>query len=290
MDSSVAVTNGKTAFLVRAASTDRFRLSERAYPPHSQFPVHVHRNSYIIIPITVGYRSTFGKNTRHFKPWSVTFLSAGVEHTSTYPGKKARILYVEIPAELLGQSGSPLGTNPINVLAHNSHAEHMARQLYREFTSPDEYSKLGVESVLLNMLACFGRDHKQSPVRAPKWLSVAEAIIDARFSEPLHLSDIAQEIGVHPGHLARAFRQHFQCTVGERIRRKRLRFAFQELSNPDSSLASIAQAAGYTDQSHLTTAFKASLGITPAAYRRSKKMLLPYQNVTALQAISAEQF
>ena len=36
----------------------------------------------------------------------------------------------------------------------------------------------------------------------------------------------------------------------------------------EESLASIALAAGFADQSHLTRAFKRSMGVTPRAYRR----------------------
>ena len=43
-----------------------------------------------------------------------------------------------------------------------------------------------------------------------------------RFAGPVRASDIAREVGVHPAHLARGFRQHFHTSVGSYVRRLRL--------------------------------------------------------------------
>ena len=92
----------------------------------------------------------------------------------------------------------------------------------------------------------------------------------ARFREPLRLADVAREADVHPGHLARAFRQHFRMTLGSYVRTLRLEWVTTELLRSDESLASIALAAGFADQSHLTRAFKLYCGLTPQVYRRTR--------------------
>jgi AraC family transcriptional regulator len=48
------------------------------------------------------------------------------------------------------------------------------------------------------------------------------------------------------------------------LRRVRLEHAVQELFRQKKSLAEVALAAGFCDQSHLTRALKSQLGMTPA--------------------------
>jgi AraC-like DNA-binding protein len=42
-------------------------------------------------------------------------------------------------------------------------------------------------------------------------------------------------------------------------------------TEPDVSLAALAQALGYTDQSHLSREFKRYSGVTPSAFARKRK-------------------
>src|SRR5438034_8794997 len=67
--------------------------------------------------------------------------------------------------------------------------------------------------------------------------------------------------------LARAFRWHYGCTVGEYIRQRRVEFACHRLTGPDDRLSVIAFDAGFADQSHLTNTFRRLVGMTPGAFR-----------------------
>jgi AraC family transcriptional regulator len=77
-------------------------------------------------------------------------------------------------------------------------------------------------------------------------------------------------VDVHPAHLARAFRQHFRVPLGSYVRRLRLDWAASRLADSAESLANVAVAAGFADQSHLTRAFKRHTGHTPGAYRQAR--------------------
>jgi AraC family transcriptional regulator len=74
---------------------------------------------------------------------------------------------------------------------------------------------------------------------------------------------------VHPAHLSRAFRTYFKVSVGSYVRRLRLDWAREELARSTTSLATVALAAGFADQSHFTRAFKRHTGLTPQRFRRS---------------------
>jgi AraC family transcriptional regulator len=96
-------------------------------------------------------------------------------------------------------------------------------------------------------------------------------MIKARFLEHLTLSDIAADVGVHPVTLAREFRHHYQCTVGEIIRRERIGFACRELLSSGKPLADVAISSGFYDQSHFARTFKKTVGITPTQYRANRR-------------------
>jgi AraC family transcriptional regulator len=94
--------------------------------------------------------------------------------------------------------------------------------------------------------------------------------IHADFQRPLSLADLAATAGVHPVHLARAFREHQGITVAAYTRRLRFERSLRELAElgtSQRSLAEIAQAAGFADQSHFSRTFKKLTGLTPKAYR-----------------------
>jgi AraC family transcriptional regulator len=119
------------------------------------------------------------------------------------------------------------------------------------------------------VLARVAHDAERAP---PRWLLRVRDLIHARFREPIRIADVASEADVHPGHLARAFRQHFRMTLGSYVRTLRLEWVAARLLESEQSLAGIALAAGFADQSHLTRAFKQYSGLTPQAYRRIRAM------------------
>ena len=117
----------------------------------------------------------------------------------------------------------------------------------------------------LSRAACPARRRKLTPV----WMVRAWDLIEARFTEPLKVEDIAAEVGVHPIHLSCVFRQVYRCTIGERVRRLRVEYAAEQLAGTDLPVATIAHQAGFCNLSHLSMYFKKQKGITPSAFRRS---------------------
>lgn len=79
---------------------------------------------------------------------------------------------------------------------------------------------------------------------------------------------VARAVGLSPRQLLRRFSRSiglglkaYQQTLRVRACARRI------LSEPTADLASIAQAAGFSDQAHLTRQFRAQVGMTPARYR-----------------------
>lgn len=258
--------------LVRTISTEHFRLSERIYPSNSASPLHAHRNNYIIITLDGHYMSTFGARTEEFKPWTVSYCRAGASHTSLYGNKGAKVLYVELPVEQLRSFDQESANHLTTVSLQGGLVEWTARHLYKEFDNPDHLSPVVLDSFILHLLAQVYRRSRQLPQSLPIWLGYADELIRERFMEPLSLAKVAKAVDVHPVHMAREFRRHYSCTVGEQIRRLRLEYACDKLTTTSCTLSDIALSAGFSDQSHFTVAFKKQIGTAPSRYRRAMQL------------------
>lgn len=257
--------------VTRTASTQRFALSERFYDPHMDVPLHSHKKSYIIITVSGRYVSMFDTRIEEYNPWTVTYVSAGVLHTSRYPVSGARVLYVELPSDSLGKIREISSAQLSRCSVQGGAAAWTARQLYNEFTTFDDLSPMLIDGYVMQLVAHVVRHSSTRRRPLPVWLGHADELIRRRFREPLALNDIATSVQVHPGHLAREYRRYYSCTIGEQIRRLRIEYACEQLADTDRDLCDIALAAGFSDQSHFSVSFKQHTGSVPSKYRKSAK-------------------
>jgi AraC family transcriptional regulator len=276
--SNVALPNyGST---VRRALTDHFALSERLFDSQYGLSAHAHVKDYLIVTLDGRHTSTFDTRTEEFKPWTVAYHQAGTMHTSRYGPGGARVLYIELSRNRVRE----FWRTPVSHLTHFTSnggvVEWTARRLYDEFSAADRFSPLLTDGLVMQLLGHLVRRRDSIPQRMPTWLGNASETIRLRFAEPLSLAQIAQMVSVHPVHLAREYRKYHQCTVGEQIRKLRIEHACNQLCETELSVAEIALASGFFDQSHFAASFKQQIGIPPSAYRKMvKTKLLSQQNV-----------
>ncbi|HEY3841176.1 MAG TPA: AraC family transcriptional regulator [Bryobacteraceae bacterium] len=115
-----------------------------------------------------------------------------------------------------------------------------------------------------------GRDFGRQCLRgglAPRQLRRVTEAVDANLSGDPSVSTLAKECGLSTSHFARAFRQSTGMAPHQWLIRRRIEFA-KALLLGDRSLAEIAIACGFADQSHLTRHFARSEGSSPARWRR----------------------
>ena len=89
----------------------------------------------------------------------------------------------------------------------------------------------------------------------------------AHLNQDLSLSALAQQIGFSPYHFARLFRQTIGESPHQFVLSQRIEHAQSLLKETGQPLAQIALTCGFANQSHLTQAFRRTLGLTPAEYR-----------------------
>lgn len=113
-----------------------------------------------------------------------------------------------------------------------------------------------------------------TPKRVPTGLDPAAlsrilALMQDRIGENLCLLDLASEAGLSISALSRAFRHVTGVTPHRYFTAMRMRQAKALLRKGSMPLAAVADAVGYSDQAHFTTAFARDTGMPPARWRQT---------------------
>jgi AraC family transcriptional regulator len=246
-----------------------FRLVETVYPSGLKMPTHSHDPAFFSLVLSGAYTERCGRLTRNCTPSLLIFHPPDQSHAVAFHNADVGIFRLEIKPQrlsLLREHSTVLMDSTKDF--RGGLAACLALRLYGEFRHADEFSALAVEGLSLEILAEASRESALSLERAiPLWLKRAREILREQSSDVPTLSSLAEEVGVHPIYLARSFRKHFHCTVGEYTRRLRIETACREISHSRKSLSEIAALSGFYDQSHFSNAFKRYTGMTPAEFR-----------------------
>jgi AraC family transcriptional regulator len=93
--------------------------------------------------------------------------------------------------------------------------------------------------------------------------------VDAHLESPLTLEELGSVVQYSPFHLARRFRQATGQTLHQYVTSRRLAKAQALIAATDLPLHQIAAQAGFSDQSHLSNAYRKAYGCAPSAVRRN---------------------
>lgn len=118
-------------------------------------------------------------------------------------------------------------------------------------------------------LVGISRDVHRPDERHPEYARLARAIdaMHARFSEPVRLAALAAQVGLSMDRFERVVKQVFHLTPRQLLVKTRVDAASRLLRETETTIAGIAQACGYADHSAFTRQFKATVGLTPRAFR-----------------------
>lgn len=126
-------------------------------------------------------------------------------------------------------------------------------------------SKLALDEVFLYLAAEL--PGLRSTRYVPSLASRVKAYLEARYSEKLTIGEVAEQFGVHPNHLSRAFRQEYQLSPKQFLMNLKLEKSRQMLMETDTPLTLIASLLGFEDQHAFSRSFKNHYGISPSLCR-----------------------
>jgi AraC-like DNA-binding protein len=158
--------------------------------------------------------------------------------------------------------------------------DHVVAQLTRlllpAFDKPDQTSRLFAEHISLALGSHIAETYggmKSAATRSRGALAAwqerrAKELLGANLKEDISTADVARECSLSAGHFARAFRQTTGLSPHQWLLRRRIDKAHELLCEGKLSLAQIASACGFADQSHFTKVYARLRGISPGVWRR----------------------
>jgi AraC family transcriptional regulator len=197
-------------------------------------------------------------------PLSVVVKPPGVRHANRYGAEGAWTLQVSFSPKILDAWSSEWRLGGWRW----SHGGETVRPFLALLQSMrDVPLAADVESLVFELLATVGAPAVRAVGTAPGWLERARTRIGEPGDDPPRVRRLAEDAGVHPVSLTRAFRRHYGTTVTEEIRRRRVVAAARALCAGDGRLSHVALDAGFADQAHFSRDFKRVTGLTPLRYR-----------------------
>jgi AraC family transcriptional regulator len=144
---------------------------------------------------------------------------------------------------------------------------------------PEEDNFLLVDHIALSLQCHLYQTYLATPSRTPNargglapWQeSRAKEAMDAALDKEITVAQLALDCGLSAGHFTRAFRQSTGYPPHRWLLLRRIERAQDLLLTSDKTLAEIASACGFFDQTHLTRAFGQTVGTSPGLWRRIKR-------------------
>ncbi len=255
--------------LLRGRRVGELLLAELAYAPGQRLAPHAHANARFVLVLRGSFTETVNGRPRTATPSSLIFRPPREVHAQVHHERGARVLVMDMSPAWLERAREEAPVIGESASFRGGLLLHLAHRLHDEFNRRDEVSKLAIEGIFLGILAEASRRMAPAPEsKAPRWLEQVRELLHANFADRLSLDDLGRAVGVHPVHLARSFKQHNHCTLGEYVRNLRVEFACREIAFSDAPLSQVALVGGFADQSHFTRIFKSHTGMTPAEYRQ----------------------
>jgi AraC family transcriptional regulator len=137
-------------------------------------------------------------------------------------------------------------------------------------------ARLGIEELALEIAAATLA--QTSVTRPPKLppdsrsardsVFAALSLLEQALAEPVHLGDLADEVGLSPYHFLRLFKREIGVTPYQFLVQARLRHAVRLLRDTERSVTDIAFEIGFGDLSNFINAFRRELGCSPTKFRK----------------------
>jgi AraC family transcriptional regulator len=250
-----------------------FVVTDALFPAAYTLDSHFHDRTVLGITLAGGWESIVGRTRLANAPGMLHVEPAGDCHVNRFGKQAARVIVIQPDQrDSLLQPFRSLLASAFQTEVGPSGLQ-IGQRLRHELRWPDDLTPLAVEGLCLDMLVSASRLQRAGKGHAPTWLLRTVDYMHSQFLERPSLRQLSSVAGVSPEHLNREFRRSCRTSAAQYLRRLRLEWAAERLTHSDESLADIACAAGFADQSHFTRQFKRQFGATPSAFRAASRTI-----------------
>lgn len=220
---------------------------------------------------------------------SIVYLNPFMPYRTAHPcgcGDRGSTLKIreDVLRDLLaerdpGAVDRPGGLFPRHHALGSSRVHVAQRLLTQRLAGGTPAEPLAVEEAALNIVAgaldsLLGPPARARPASAGTrkrhrdQVRAVREILQQRYTESLHLDDLASAVGLSVHHLCRVFRREAGVPVHRYLTRLRLCHALAAAADGVADLTRLALDLGFSSHSHFTAAFRREFSIPPSLVRR----------------------
>jgi AraC-like DNA-binding protein len=247
---------------VAISATSLFDIAIRSYD--QEHASDRHPFAQLVLPVAGEVQLDVGAQGGRLDPLHCAFVPIGAWHTqSSRVFNRSLILDIDETA-LSHTAWERLHERPFTAINPAAHKLIEFMELVTEQKAVQAAHLEGWVPLLLDTLA-LGVPQPRSR------LAALLAQVEANPGSPWSTESMAQCARISVSRLHALFREELDTSPHAWLLRKRIALACRYLTSTDRSIAGVAQAAGFSDQSALTRAMRQGLDVTPAAYRRASR-------------------
>ena len=248
-----------------SCDTYSFLVTRARFSPRARLPRHYHDLASVVVTIDGVCVSAMGTARHDMARGDVVVEPAGDAHANEFGAAGTEVIIVQPRVPSAAMLACCAGALARGCRVRHPDVPAIAARMHRELSAPDTLASLALDAAALQLIVTIARP-APDPVDG-RWLSTLLEYMHAHFLETPNIETLATVSGVHPAHLARAFRRAMQTSPATYLRRLRVEWAADQLARSTRSLTEIASSAGFADQSHFNRVFKQVTGMTPGAFR-----------------------
>jgi AraC family transcriptional regulator len=210
---SQSSSNGRSLIALDLAG---FRLRDTVYDPALEIPPQPHAWAGLCLAVEGGYVEVWGQTHMNCGPGSLVFHPPDHVYGDRISEVGSHCFTVDIAPEAWRAVGDAVPALGRLQAPRSAPPNWLAFRLHAELELGDDLSAVSIESAVFELLAeLAGRPALEGRGIPPLWLERVRERIHDEFTSTPTLAALAETAEVHRVHLARAFRRHYGCTVGD---------------------------------------------------------------------------
>lgn len=243
----------------RSFSLDGISVTETEYTNKVSENWHYHVNNHISYILQGGNREQRKNHEAQALPGNVLIYPSGLLHRNLDTAHPSKNINLEVDDKFLLQHDLKFS------MLSCARLKFLVLKAYKECLINDNDSETSIKALVLNAFDFFQEKHERI---SPRWVALIAEVLHDRWNENVSLTELSNELNLHPVTISKSFPTHFHCTLGEYSRKIKIDKAISLINHSHRSLTEIALECGFFDQSHFIKTFKDVTGFTPKEYRR----------------------
>lgn len=265
-----------------------------------QFDMDMHSHPAVELMYVASNHCTirFPGQSLTLKKGELIFIDGGVPHQLYIErGKECRVLNLELEVAPGRENGAL--RDLFSLLGVNRGFQELRKKPPAFFVVPDDGSNLRqsmdmiqqalhrktdteivsyeISAMIFLLLSLVCRRYEETmdiKTGVSSFVRQALGYIDEHYSEAITVDELAKSCCVSKSHLQRAFRMSSGKTLVQVIQEKRIEKAKILLRTSNLAMIDVAVETGFNNRQHFTETFTKIVGISPSAYRKSKRNML----------------